>query len=105
MVLAESVAMGAMVSVRTGNMIPCDSVVVEGTLIVDKSSLTGESHPVRKTIGDEVSGGESRTLMINGPMLGSCYIYDITNIDPNLFYVDFVFSLSLNSTSSPSGTP
>ena len=35
MVLAESVAMGAMVSIRTGNMIPCDSVVVEGTLIVD----------------------------------------------------------------------
>jgi len=57
MVPAASVAVGSMVSVRTGDKIPCDGVVVEGTSIVDESSLTGESRPVRKSTNDIVSGG------------------------------------------------
>jgi len=46
-----------MVFVRTGDKIPCDGVVVEGTSILDESSLTGESRPVRKSTHDNVSGG------------------------------------------------
>lgn len=57
MVPAESVAVGSLVRVRTGDKIPCDGVVVEGIAIVDESSLTGESLPVKKTTDDEVSGG------------------------------------------------
>lgn len=52
-----AVPVGALVSVRTGDKIPCDGVVVEGTSTVDESSLTGESRPVRKTPKDPVSGG------------------------------------------------
>lgn len=54
---ATSVPVGTMVSVRTGEKIPCDGVVVEGQSTVDESSLTGESRPVRKNPGDSVSGG------------------------------------------------
>ncbi|KAL7547302.1 hypothetical protein ACHAWF_010623 [Thalassiosira exigua] len=54
---ASAVALGALVSVRTGDKIPCDGIVVEGTSTVDESSLTGESRPVKKSIGMSVSGG------------------------------------------------
>jgi Cd2+/Zn2+-exporting ATPase len=54
---ASAVAIGALVSVRTGDKIPCDGIVVEGQSTVDESSLTGESRPVKKGPSDMVSGG------------------------------------------------
>jgi cation transport ATPase len=54
---ASVVPVGALVSVRTGDKIPCDGVVVEGESTVDESSLTGESRPIRKGPQDKVSGG------------------------------------------------
>lgn len=56
-VLASSVAVGSIVSVRTGDKIPCDGIVIEGSSTVDESSLTGESIPVFKAAKDTVSGG------------------------------------------------
>jgi len=58
---ANAVAVGVMVSVRTGDKIPCDGVVVEGKSTVDESSLTGESRPVHKSPGKTVSGGTINT--------------------------------------------
>lgn len=54
---ASAVPVGALVSVRTGDKVPCDGVVVEGQSTVDESSLTGESRPVKKLVNDAVSGG------------------------------------------------
>uniref|UniRef100_A0A7S3Q154 HMA domain-containing protein n=1 Tax=Chaetoceros debilis TaxID=122233 RepID=A0A7S3Q154_9STRA len=48
---------GSLVSVRTGDKIPSDGIVVEGFSQVDESSLTGESVPINKEAGDVVSGG------------------------------------------------
>jgi len=54
---AVSVRIGSIVSFRTGDKIPCDGIVVEGESVVDESSLTGESRPVQKLRGSQVSGG------------------------------------------------
>lgn len=54
---ADRVPLGALISVRTGDKIAADGIVVEGSTSIDESSLTGESTPVHKNIGDEVSGG------------------------------------------------
>lgn len=54
---ASDVPTGSIVSVRTGDKIPCDGKVVEGRSVVDESSLTGESRPVTKSPGADVSGG------------------------------------------------
>merc|ERR1712038_1732893 len=58
---ATSVPIGSVVSVPTGDKIPCDGVVFEGSSTVDESSLTGESKPIRKIPGDSVSGGTINT--------------------------------------------
>lgn len=54
---ASAVPVGALVSVKTGDKIPCDGVVVEGRSTVDESSLTGESRPISKEPDAKVSGG------------------------------------------------
>lgn len=54
---ADRVPLGSMISVRTGDKIAADGVVIEGSTSIDESSLTGESTPVHKHLGDEVSGG------------------------------------------------
>jgi P-type Cu2+ transporter len=45
-----------LIVVRPGGKIPVDGEVVEGASIVDQSTLTGESIPVRKGPGDRVIG-------------------------------------------------
>ena len=58
---AAAVAVGATVSVRTGDKVPCDGIVIEGKSVVDESSLTGESRPVHKGPESTVSGGTINT--------------------------------------------
>jgi cation transport ATPase len=53
----DSVVVGTTVSVRTGDKIPCDGEVIEGMSTVDESSLTGESRPITKSAGMNVTGG------------------------------------------------
>ena len=52
----EDVRKGDIFTVKPGESIPVDGVVVEGESAVDESALTGESIPVDKTVGDTVSG-------------------------------------------------
>ncbi|CAB9515121.1 Putative cadmium/zinc-transporting ATPase HMA4 [Seminavis robusta] len=54
---ASQVPVGSILSVRTGDKIAADGVVVEGRSTVDESSLTGESKPILKRVDDPVSGG------------------------------------------------
>jgi Cd2+/Zn2+-exporting ATPase len=54
---ADRVPLGSLISVKTGDKIVADGVIVEGSSAVDESSLTGESRPAHKKIGDEVKGG------------------------------------------------
>jgi Cd2+/Zn2+-exporting ATPase len=54
---AESVLVGERVIVKPGEAIPVDGVVMTGESLVDQSSLTGESVPVTKTVGDTIFAG------------------------------------------------
>lgn len=54
---ADRVPLGSLLSVKTGDKIACDGIVVEGSSAVDESSLTGESRPAPKGVDDSVSGG------------------------------------------------
>jgi Cu2+-exporting ATPase len=47
---------GDIVVVRPGDKIPVDGEVMEGESQVDESMLTGESMPVKKTVGSKVAG-------------------------------------------------
>ena len=59
---ADEVLVGDLVSVRPGEKIAVDGVVVEGHSSVDESMLTGESLPVEKGPGDRVIGATLNKL-------------------------------------------
>ena len=51
---------GDLLRIGPGETVPTDGRVVLGISSVDESMLTGESRPVTKTVGDEVTGGTVR---------------------------------------------
>ena len=53
----EQVRKGDVFVVRPGESVAVDGVVVDGSSAVDESTLTGESIPVDKAVGDTVSAG------------------------------------------------
>lgn len=53
----EQVAIGDIFVVRPGENIPVDGVILDGDSAVDESTLTGESIPVDKSVGNTVSAG------------------------------------------------
>ena len=54
---AEQVTVGSLLRVLPGETIPVDGVIVSGQTSVNQAVMTGESLPVDKTVGDEVSSG------------------------------------------------
>ena len=56
---------GDLVLVRPGELIPVDGIILEGWTNVNQASITGESIPVDKQVGDEVFAG---TLNGNGAL-------------------------------------
>jgi Cu2+-exporting ATPase len=48
------VAVGDLVVVDPGSVVPVDGVIEQGSAVVDQSSLTGEAQPAEKEPGDEV---------------------------------------------------
>ena len=63
---AVDVTVGETFTVRPGERIATDGVVVEGESSVDEQMLTGESVPVDKVVGDEVTGA---TLNVSGRLV------------------------------------
>ena len=54
---AEEVRVGDILRVLPGESIPVDGVILSGETSVDQTVITGDSHPVDKCSGDEVSSG------------------------------------------------
>ena len=57
----DELILGDIVIVRAGDTIPVDGCVVHGRGDVDQSALTGESIPVEKCVGDNVSAATINT--------------------------------------------
>lgn len=57
MIPAQQVQVGDLLRVLPGETIPVDGVIKMGQTSVDQSVMTGESLPVDKGVGDEVSSG------------------------------------------------
>ena len=53
----EALTPGCLVEVRAGDSIPADGIVVEGSSMLDRSLLTGESLPEAAETGDPVHAG------------------------------------------------
>ncbi|MBQ7900949.1 MAG: heavy metal translocating P-type ATPase [Clostridia bacterium] len=57
----EQVKIGDIFAVRPGESVPVDGVVTQGFSAVNEAALTGESIPVEKSVGDNVSAATVNT--------------------------------------------
>ena len=64
----EAVAVGDLIIVKAGERIAVDGMIQEGDGEVDQSTLTGESLPITKIVGDKVWSG---TLLASGSFIMS----------------------------------
>ncbi|MEM4826734.1 MAG: plasma-membrane proton-efflux P-type ATPase [Desulfurococcaceae archaeon] len=62
-VIAEDIVPDDIVKISMGDIVPADGVIVEGSVVVDESALTGESIPVEKNVNDAVYTG---TTVVRG---------------------------------------
>jgi Zn2+/Cd2+-exporting ATPase len=58
---ADDVPVGTIVTIRAGDKVPCDGIILSGVSTIDESSLTGESCPIRKGPSDTISGGTTNS--------------------------------------------
>lgn len=54
---AEQVKIGDRIRVLPGETVPVDGIILSGQTSINQAVMTGESLPVDKTVGDEVSSG------------------------------------------------
>ncbi len=54
---AQDVKVGDILRVRPGETVPVDGVILFGQTAINQAVMTGESMPVDKTVGDDVSSG------------------------------------------------
>ena len=74
----DGVEVDDVVVVRTGQKVPVDGEVIEGKVFVNQASITGESAPVEKTVGDEVFAGsvlESGYLRVVAKKVGEATLF------------------------------
>jgi len=65
-VAVTELMIGDKVRVKPGDSIPADGVIVEGRSSINEALLTGESHPLAKSIAEKVIGG---TVNIESPLV------------------------------------
>lgn len=57
----EEVVLGDIAIIRPGQKVSIDGTVIDGTSYIDESMLTGESMPVKKTVGSDIYSGTTNT--------------------------------------------
>lgn len=65
-VSALSLKKGDIVLVKDGEIIPSDGDIIKGTGLVDESAITGESAPVIRESGGDISGVTGGTKLLSG---------------------------------------
>lgn len=92
-VKSEEIVVGDIVFLESGEIVPADGVIVEGTVGVDESSINGESKEAKKGIND--------VLLKGSVVLSNKCAVLIKNVGINTVYGNIALELSEKSPTSP----
>ena len=62
----DLIRIGNQIEIRSGELIPCDGIILDGIGALDKAPLTGESVPVEVSKGEEIQAG---LVLAKGPLV------------------------------------
>jgi len=62
----DLIRVGNQIEIRSGELIPCDGIILDGIGALDKAPLTGESVPVEVSKGEEIQAG---LVLAKGPLV------------------------------------
>tara|TARA_B110000003_G_scaffold167647_1_gene167641 strand:+ start:858 stop:3533 length:2676 start_codon:yes stop_codon:yes gene_type:complete len=65
----EALNLGDIVEIRSGEIIPIDGIIIEGSGAIDRAPLTGEPIPISINEGDFVEAG---LVLVRGPIIVNC---------------------------------
>ena len=66
---AEEVLVGDIIRVLPGETVPVDGIIISGQTSINQAVMTGESLPVDKGVGDEVSSGTVMPRSVRSPLI------------------------------------
>ncbi|HSD73702.1 MAG TPA: cation-translocating P-type ATPase [Steroidobacteraceae bacterium] len=65
------------VLVAAGAIVPADGIIIEGASRIDESMLTGEAAPIRRSVGEHVTGGSlniAQPITVRLTAVGQCTV-------------------------------
>ena len=98
-VALSQLKIGAILLIRSNELIPADGILIDGEARIDYSFVTGESEPVQKAIGEKVyAGGKQQGGMIKvqvAKKITQSYLTQLWNED--VFQKDAPFSSTITN--------
>ena len=65
----QALSVGDIVEIRSGEVVPVDGIIIDGTGEIDRAPLTGEPIPIGVSQGDSVEAG---LVLVRGPIIVKC---------------------------------
>jgi len=98
----EEVVVGDIVLLQAGDKVPADGVILEGELLVDESSLNGETKEVRKeALTKNISVSEKNTVFRGTVIYSKEATVRITKVGDSTFYGSIAKELQEKTPDSP----
>ena len=98
----DDVVVGDLVLLETGDKVPADGILIDGDLLVDESSLNGETREIRKeALKSNQIVSEKNTVFRGTVIYGKSGIMKITKVGDNTFYGKIAQELQEVTPDSP----
>lgn len=98
----DDVVVGDMVLLEAGDKVPADGILIDGDLLVDESSLNGETREIRKEALKSNQIVSEKNMVFRGTVIyGKSGIMKITKVGDDTFYGKIAQELQESTPDSP----
>lgn len=98
----DDVVVGDIVLLEAGDKVPADGILIEGELLVDESSLNGETREIRKEALKSNQSVSEKNMLFRGTVIyGKSGTMKITKVGDNTFYGKIAQELQESTPDSP----
>ncbi len=98
----DDVVVNDIVLLQAGDKVPADGILIDGELLVDESSLNGETKEIKKEALKSYQQKSEKNMVFRGTVIyGKAGIMQVTNVGDNTFYGKIAQELQESTPESP----